>query len=55
MTPEQEITKLKKQVYELEQHIAHILPLGKELEERVKALESSLPPAPSPCVQPTPP
>jgi hypothetical protein len=56
MNTEDEIKKLKKQVYDLEQTITNILPLGDRLELRVKALEASLPPSSSPpCVPPTQP
>jgi hypothetical protein len=42
MNTEEEITKLKKRIYDLEQTVERILPLGDELERRIKVLEGSL-------------
>jgi molecular chaperone GrpE (heat shock protein) len=53
MSTEDEITKLKKRVYDLEQTIERILPLGDDLERRMKNLEDSRLPEPLPDVPPT--
>lgn len=52
MNQDQEITQLKKRVYDLEQTIENILPLGNELDRRMKVLEDSLQPAPSQDARP---
>lgn len=45
MNTEDEINKLKKRVFDLEQTIDRILPLGDDLELRMKILEATLPAA----------
>jgi hypothetical protein len=47
MNTEDEITKLKKRITALEETIQRILPLGDELERRMKILEDTLQPSPS--------
>jgi uncharacterized coiled-coil protein SlyX len=55
MNQEQEITQLKKRITQLEQDLERILPLGDEMERRMKILEGSLLPESSHDVPPTQP